>query len=167
MNLFQVISCDPEALGETGGHVGKNTVIYCEGEVNPDLRSLLPPEVVQQLSYLPPGLQMLLLQTDAVGTPEMFERLMEVQDMMTSRRGMSNEAIAQVPTEAVDRAAIDANEDAQCQCMVCLMDFEDGEEVRRLPCGHRFHRGCVDEWLTRSVECPICKTNVDRVVRNY
>lgn len=80
-----------------GGHVGKNTVIYCEGEVNPDLASLLPPEVLQQLRYLPPGLQMLLLQTDAVGTPEMFERLMEVQTMLESRRGMSNEAIDQVP----------------------------------------------------------------------
>ena len=41
------------------------------------------------------------------------------------------------------------------------------EEVRKLPCGHYFHKGCIDEWLTRSCECPICKHNIDRDIREY
>jgi hypothetical protein len=74
---FKVVCTDPEALGQsaTGGRVGKSTVIYCEGGLDPDLRNLLPPELRMQMSYLPPGLQFMLLNTDAVaGSPELFER---------------------------------------------------------------------------------------------
>lgn len=48
------------------------------------------------------------------------------------------------------------------QCMVCLEAFQTGDELRVLPCVHRFHRACVDTWLRRSVECPICKHRIDR-----
>mmetsp|Transcript_12272 Transcript_12272/g.27859 ORF Transcript_12272/g.27859 Transcript_12272/m.27859 type:complete len:314 (+) Transcript_12272:98-1039(+) len=47
-----------------------------------------------------------------------------------------------------------------CKCMVCLEMFKAGDELRILPCLHRFHKGCVDEWLARSAECPICKFNI-------
>jgi len=43
------------------------------------------------------------------------------------------------------------------QCAVCLMDFEDGEALRSLSCKHRFHVACVDQWFTRSGNCPTCK----------
>jgi len=42
-------------------------------------------------------------------------------------------------------------------CMVCLEDFKVEEEIRILPCVHRFHRQCIDVWLRRSAQCPICK----------
>jgi len=48
-----------------------------------------------------------------------------------------------------------------CDCPICLTGFEQGESVRTLgPCGHCFHRCCIDLWLLRSSECPLCKRNV-------
>eukprot|EP00913_Durusdinium_trenchii_P019374 g18213.t1 len=41
-------------------------------------------------------------------------------------------------------------------CSVCLSDYVEGEALRRLPCGHLFHRRCADEWLHRSCRCPLC-----------
>ena len=29
-------------------------------------------------------------------------------------------------------------------------------EVVALPCGHRYHFGCVAEWLTKRTRCPVC-----------
>lgn len=42
-------------------------------------------------------------------------------------------------------------------CAVCYVDFEDGDATRRLqPCGHRFHKQCIDQWLLKSsTRCPV------------
>lgn len=48
------------------------------------------------------------------------------------------------------------------QCMVCLETFEQGEELRILPCIHRFHRVCIDRWLMQRSECPTCKNGIGR-----
>jgi len=45
-------------------------------------------------------------------------------------------------------------------CAICISEFEDGEELRKLPCGHFFHKDCVDEWFNRSSVCPMCKRDV-------
>lgn len=156
---FKVVCCEPQGPAR----VGKNTTIYCEGMLHPSLRNLLPPELLEQLSHLPPGLQMLLMNTEALAGGYQ-ERVMEVQEMLSHRRGLSNETISQIETLRWDESS-QGND--QKTCMVCLSDFTVGEEVRRLPCGHVFHASCIDEWLRRCTDCPICKANVDRAVRQY
>jgi len=46
-------------------------------------------------------------------------------------------------------------------CRVCLLDYEDGDLVKTLPCMHRFHSECIDKWLATHRTCPVCKTYVD------
>eukprot|EP00913_Durusdinium_trenchii_P003089 g2854.t1 len=59
---FKVVCCEPRGPAR----IGKNTTIFCEGVLHPSLRNLLPPEMIEQLQALPPGLQMMLLNTEAV-----------------------------------------------------------------------------------------------------
>ncbi|KAF8556392.1 hypothetical protein OG21DRAFT_1596485 [Imleria badia] len=45
-------------------------------------------------------------------------------------------------------------------CPICIVDFEEGDDLRVLPCEgkHRFHQSCVDPWLLElSGSCPICR----------
>jgi len=45
-------------------------------------------------------------------------------------------------------------------CPICIVDFEEGDDIRVLPCEgkHRFHPECVDQWLLElSSSCPICR----------
>jgi len=48
-------------------------------------------------------------------------------------------------------------------CPICIVDFEEGDDIRILPCEgkHRFHPECVDQWLLElSSSCPICRQGV-------
>jgi len=50
---------------------------------------------------------------------------------------------------------------AEKECSICLNEFEPGDQCRSLPtCSHTFHRSCIDLWLLRRAECPLCKTKV-------
>lgn len=41
-------------------------------------------------------------------------------------------------------------------CSICTEDFEKGEDVRVLPCNHKFHPACIDPWLLNvSGTCPL------------
>jgi len=46
-------------------------------------------------------------------------------------------------------------------CSICLCDYNEGALLRRLPCGHDFHRRCVDKWLQKNKRCPLCIHPVD------
>ncbi|CEO95729.1 RING-type domain-containing protein [Plasmodiophora brassicae] len=45
-------------------------------------------------------------------------------------------------------------------CIVCLLDFEEGDEVKLLPCLHAFHAACISEWFQQHSTCPICQQDV-------
>ena len=41
-------------------------------------------------------------------------------------------------------------------CSICLCDYEVSEKLRALPCAHKYHAICIDDWLQRSSLCPSC-----------
>lgn len=43
------------------------------------------------------------------------------------------------------------------QCSVCLDDCEVGDEVKEMPCKHKFHSKCILPWLELHSSCPICR----------
>lgn len=55
----------------------------------------------------------------------------------------------------------DARDSAEApSCAICLSEFEEGELVRALPCGHEFRKHCIDLWIRKqglSASCPLCK----------
>ncbi|KAH7422596.1 hypothetical protein KP509_12G015900 [Ceratopteris richardii] len=49
------------------------------------------------------------------------------------------------------------------QCVVCLREFESGEQqqLKQLPkCKHIFHSSCISCWLSSHSTCPICRRNL-------
>jgi RING/U-box domain-containing protein len=46
-------------------------------------------------------------------------------------------------------------------CRVCLVRFEAEAVVNRLPCGHVFHRACLETWLDYDhATCPLCRSRL-------
>ncbi|TFJ96696.1 fish-egg lectin-like [Platysternon megacephalum] len=43
------------------------------------------------------------------------------------------------------------------KCPVCLLEFEEDEGARKMPCEHLFHSGCILPWLGKTNSCPLCR----------
>ncbi|RDX70493.1 RING finger protein 44, partial [Mucuna pruriens] len=55
-----------------------------------------------------------------------------------------------------ESAASNFNEDSWC--CVCLSRLKAKDEIRVLPCSHKFHKICVNRWLKgRHKTCPLCR----------
>lgn len=163
---FKVVCVDPS--DGQARRIGPNTLIHCEGLLHASLRNMLPPELLEQVSTLPPGLQMLLINTELLASADMLDRFIDLQETLASRRGVSDEALNAISVERFQIAGESSGHrpESAVQCMICLSEFETGELLRRLPCTHVYHQPCIDEWLHRCTDCPLCKTNVETAFRS-
>jgi len=58
--------------------------------------------------------------------------------------------------DAVDSTKVPGPNDEHLGCSICTEDFTVGEDVRVLPCDHKFHPACIDPWLVNvSGTCPL------------
>lgn len=48
------------------------------------------------------------------------------------------------------------------ECIICAVEYKDGDVLRILPCRHEFHSKCVDKWLRRKAFCPLCRSIIDK-----
>ena len=45
------------------------------------------------------------------------------------------------------------------ECTICLVEFENNDYIRTLPlCSHIFHLVCIDAWLHKKPNCPLCRS---------
>lgn len=71
--------------------------------------------------------------------------------LLTSRRI----DIDKLPT--ISHHVVDDDSEEQPMCPICMCDFEENDLLRELPCSHRYHVLCIDQWLHGHDVCPLCK----------
>lgn len=81
-------------------------------------------------------------------TPEDYELLL-ILDASLPKKTLSKSLIDTFKT-------ITLTSDSDDVCCVCMCSYAAGEVLKELPCGHRFHSGCIETWLsTASTNCPV------------
>ncbi|PNY05120.1 E3 ubiquitin-protein ligase at4g11680-like protein [Trifolium pratense] len=63
-----------------------------------------------------------------------------------------------IVAEGTEKERMISGEDAVC--CICILNYENEDELRELPCSHLFHKECVDKWLKINALCPLCKSDV-------
>ena len=89
-----------------------------------------------------------------------------IESILRHLQNIEEDLGAQVPLGSAQSQKIPSKkysktDETKEMCAICVDEFEDGEEVRVLPCNHIFHSKCIDEWLSNySSLCPLCKANI-------
>ncbi|GMR36680.1 hypothetical protein PMAYCL1PPCAC_06875 [Pristionchus mayeri] len=79
----------------------------------------------------------------------------ESEQMSQEQSNRVKSLLAQIPAISYRK------EMGESECAICMCNLDAGERVRYLPCMHKFHVECVDDWLIRSFNCPSCLEPVD------
>ncbi|KAG0376446.1 E3 ubiquitin-protein ligase rnf13 [Mortierella sp. AD032] len=84
-------------------------------------------------------------------------RSIRSQNAITAATALESSTVSNTASAAPTSTTY-IDEDDSDTCAICLDEFEDGDEIRSLPCRHEFHCDCIDPWLIRkSSTCPLCK----------
>ena len=86
-----------------------------------------------------------------------YEALLALDDQGGRLDGATPGQIHRLPSFCID------NEEDKLvgrTCSICLEKYEVGQKLRTLPCLHNFHAECVDNWLGRKANCPVCKFDI-------
>ncbi|KAI1460850.1 hypothetical protein F4805DRAFT_415758 [Annulohypoxylon moriforme] len=90
----------------------------------------------------------------------------DVEPANTSEVAANNAPISIAETPAATTSDHNKENGAQVEddhlgCSICTEDFSVGQDVRVLPCDHKFHPQCVDPWLVNvSGTCPLCRLDL-------
>ncbi|CAF4946000.1 unnamed protein product [Rotaria sp. Silwood1] len=77
------------------------------------------------------------------------------EDESIRKKGLTQHQINILPIEKF-RSPTNKN-DEENKCGVCWDEFELNQTLRRLTCLHLYHKQCIDPWLQRNNQCPICR----------
>jgi len=84
-------------------------------------------------------------------------RYIHAKDRLERRLcSQAKRALAIIPIITISKD----NDEDDDHCPVCLDVYKVGEIMRILPCNHRFHKACIDQWLMDKRTCPMCKMDI-------
>ncbi|KAG2315949.1 hypothetical protein Bca4012_066794 [Brassica carinata] len=88
------------------------------------------------------------------GLEQLIQQLAENDPNRYGTPPASKSAIEGLPTVKVTK---DMLRSEMNQCAVCMDEFEDGGDVKQMPCKHVFHQDCLMPWLELHNSCPVCR----------
>jgi hypothetical protein len=82
-------------------------------------------------------------------------------DMALPPLPMSNVVVTTSKSDLEKIKSVKLEEKSDEKCSICMSEMEEGEVVSTLKCNHKYHKECVEEYLSHhSNKCPICRANV-------
>ncbi|XP_057424032.1 probable E3 ubiquitin-protein ligase RHG1A [Lotus japonicus] len=87
-----------------------------------------------------------------------YEELLALEERIGNvNTGLTEETIMKLLKQKKYSAEPGSQGDAE-PCCVCQEEYNDGDDIGSLNCGHFYHTGCIKQWLMHKNLCPICKT---------
>ncbi|XP_071697928.1 E3 ubiquitin ligase BIG BROTHER-related-like [Rutidosis leptorrhynchoides] len=88
-----------------------------------------------------------------------YEELIALGEVVgTETRGLSADSIASL--RSVTYKTQNIQNGSSETCVICRLDYEDGDNLILLSCKHSYHSDCITNWLQINKVCPVCSTEV-------
>lgn len=84
----------------------------------------------------------------------MFGQFAENENPLAGRPPASVSVVQDLPSVVVTKEDVENND---ALCAVCKDEFCVEEQVKLLPCSHRYHGECIIPWLGIRNTCPVCR----------
>lgn len=84
----------------------------------------------------------------------LFGQFADNEMAFLGRPPASKSVIENLPSVIVTKEDVESN---NALCAVCKDDISIGENVKQLPCAHRYHGDCIVPWLEIRNTCPVCR----------
>ncbi|CAD6245729.1 unnamed protein product [Miscanthus lutarioriparius] len=92
-----------------------------------------------------------------------YEELIALGEVVgTESKGLAADTIASLPS--VTYQAQGKQDGNMEQCVICRVEFDEGESLVALPCKHPYHSECINQWLQLKKVCPMCSAEVSTSV---
>ncbi|KAK9713138.1 hypothetical protein RND81_06G005900 [Saponaria officinalis] len=91
-------------------------------------------------------------------------RIVEGRRESVKRRVVDEAAALPTNKEAVaalERRRVTEDEEER-ECVICSEKLEEGVEVIKMPCLHKYHNKCLIPWLFKNHFCPFCRFQLPR-----
>ncbi|CAM6067702.1 unnamed protein product [Sphagnum tenellum] len=91
-----------------------------------------------------------------------YEELLALEDRIGNvSTGLTAEAVADKLKmsyySSLNMAVARFSQEYDIKCSICQEEYEDGDELGKVDCGHSYHVLCIQQWLVQKNQCPICK----------
>ncbi|GMG98908.1 hypothetical protein Nepgr_000748 [Nepenthes gracilis] len=88
-----------------------------------------------------------------------YEELLALGEVVgTESRGLSADTIASLPS--INYKSHNTQDGERDSCVICRLEYEDGDALIVLACKHSYHSECINNWLTINKVCPVCSVEV-------
>ncbi|KAG0608896.1 hypothetical protein M758_8G141300 [Ceratodon purpureus] len=91
-----------------------------------------------------------------------YEELLALEERIGNvSTGLTSDAIAQklkrTRYSSLDAVVARYSQECDIKCSICQEEYEEGDELGKIECGHGYHSQCIQQWLEQKNQCPICK----------
>ena len=91
-------------------------------------------------------------------TADDYEILQQLDEgIVRANEGASERELRRLPLCRMTASDLAGGPAAGKSCAICLANFKLNEDIKSLPCLHRYHQNCIDKWLRHKAICPVCK----------
>lgn len=120
-------------------------------------------EITERQENIPRDLS-LAIQLALAEVDRLTSELDVASELSEAESGLIQAEINNIPKEKFFMNKIE--NDSSDMCSICIESFKHKQEVRKLPCGHRLHMKCADDWMNKLAACPNCKASLENYKNN-